>query len=110
MAGNSRGAVHLVGSAARATLRVPLLSVSSDSLERKGEQTSGRSKSSLVGGSSRNDVRGGSPLLGGARTASRLFVIVCQQPNKRLKLPPPVICGRLLFLMILDWRRSLAPL
>jgi len=29
------------------------------------------------------------------------------QPNTRLKLPAPVICGKLAFVNLLVWRRSL---
>ena len=35
-------------------------------------------------------------------------MIVCQQPNTRLKLTPPGVCGRIPFVIIQVWRRSLA--
>ncbi len=44
---------------------------------------------------------------------SAMYSVVSRQsilgprPNKRLKLPAPVVCGRIGFVNVLVWRRSL---
>src|SRR5213594_2232406 len=104
MAAHRRGAVRVVGAAGRAELWVSLLRFQSHSLERDRTAPCRRFRSSLVDGPSGNDVRGSSPLLGQARTTTSLLMIVCQQPNKRLKLAARVHCGMNLSLA----RRSLS--
>ncbi len=69
---------------------------------------SGRRAAAGRGGLCRTSRELGARRLSGGGASPAGWGCGARQPNKRLKLTPPLICGRLLFVMILDRRRSLA--